>query len=310
MYFIPDGGDAIFIRYDTQGGFDANGSWTTYTVPSNAIGYQGGTFDGRYVYFAPGEDDGDDDAGGDGSGLVLRYDTQGGFTSSASWSSFDTTKADGSLASEAAGYRGAVFDGRYVYLVPVDLTANVAARYDTKGAFDEAASWELFDTMTLNSQIQGYASAMFDGAFVYLIPQYASEVVLQFDITKPFTAATSWQQYNVASGSGTIGGNDTPTFAAGGYDGRFLYYVPGITVGDQLNGLLGRNDDGKKEFLDAGAWSTFDTTKLHADSFGATVYDGRYLYLAPGGGTPTFARFDTKETSSQPKLPGYFGSFF
>jgi hypothetical protein len=306
VYFIPFGGSAMFLRYDTTASFDGQDSWSSYQPNMDGIDYAGGTFDGRYVYFAPYEDQALDP-----SGAVLRYDTKGSFTTAASWTKFDTAAlGSGDLQGAATAFRGAAFDGRYVYFVPSGSESNVTARYDTKATFDVGASWEVFDTGNVNSQVEGYTGAVFDGAYIYLVPQYESAPVLQLDITKPFGSTSAWKAYAAAPGSGMIGGADSPNFAGGAYDGRFLYFVPGANGDGTLNGLLARHDDGISSFTAPGSWSTFDATKkLKVGDFGSSVYDGRYLYFAPGLYS-AFARFDTKDTTLQPKLPAYFGSFF
>jgi hypothetical protein len=59
-------------------------------------------------------------------GVVARYDTQASFTTVGSWSTFDTA----TLNANAITFAGAVFDGRYVYLVPSG--AGIVARFDAK----------------------------------------------------------------------------------------------------------------------------------------------------------------------------------
>src|ERR1043166_6891130 len=48
-------------------------------------------------------------------GRVLRYDIQGVFTNSASWTAFD---AGNTAGLQTQGYVGAVSDGRYIYFAP------------------------------------------------------------------------------------------------------------------------------------------------------------------------------------------------
>jgi len=87
VHFIPFMGKKDFhcnvLRYDTLGGFQDAKSWQTRDAGNTSglktVGYNGGAFDGRYLYFAPWHD-------GDayvterkivGHGRVLRYDTVG-----------------------------------------------------------------------------------------------------------------------------------------------------------------------------------------------------------------------------------------
>jgi hypothetical protein len=73
----------------------------------HGAGFDGAGFDGRFVYFVPNLDVGP-------SGLVVRVDSLGDFTDKKSWSTFNMT----SLDPAAAEFRGAVFDGQYMYFIP------------------------------------------------------------------------------------------------------------------------------------------------------------------------------------------------
>src|SRR5690348_18423219 len=79
-------------------------AWSSFDVTSvdpNANGFYGVTFDGRYMYMAP--EDGDTDLP---HGQAVRFDTQGAFTSSSAWTTFDLT----SVSASARGFGGAAFD--------------------------------------------------------------------------------------------------------------------------------------------------------------------------------------------------------
>ena len=94
MYFIPfynggadeSGFHCELLRYDTSKGFADEEAWSaadgSLLAPPNPGGFNGGAFDGRFLYFAPWRKDGEPgDPTGDGTifphGQVLRYDTAG-----------------------------------------------------------------------------------------------------------------------------------------------------------------------------------------------------------------------------------------
>jgi hypothetical protein len=81
---------------------------------------------------------------------------------------FDTTTVN----ANSKGFNGAVFDGRYVYLVPYNNGAfyGQVTRYDTTGSFTAAGSYSVFDTTTVNANSKGFIGAVFDGRYVYLVP--------------------------------------------------------------------------------------------------------------------------------------------
>jgi hypothetical protein len=176
VYFVPDydvGPFGRVVRYDTTAPFGASASWSTFdvaTVSENAKGFQGAAFDGQYVYFLPGE-----------TSFLARYNTHAPFNVGTSWEAFDV----GALS--ATGFRGATFDGRYVYLAPRSSASpghGVLARYDTTAPFASASSWSTFDTTRANANATAFQGAVFDGRYVYLVPDNGS-VAARFDAKTP-----------------------------------------------------------------------------------------------------------------------------
>ena len=264
--------------------FGSSLSWSTAEVSAVATGsYNGTAFDGRYVYFAP-----------DGTnGKVLRFDTEQAFGSSTAWSAFDLTALD----PRATGYRGAVFDGRYVYLVPAVGAGVLAARFDTEAPFASGASWSLFSLKTVSNALSGFTGATFDGRYLYLVPAFSpTALATRFDTHATFASAASWSTFAMSG----IHPKAT-SFAGAAFDGRYVYYVPwrsGTTGGT----ILTRYDP-QGGFGDPGSWTALDLTTLDANARGyhAAAFDGRYLYLVPGWTAPapawsstTLARYDTK----------------
>jgi hypothetical protein len=295
------------------------GTWTFFepsTVDTNARNFQGGTFDGRYVYFAP-----------DSNGTVTRYDTQGSFIGNAAWTTFDTT----TLSPAAQGFSGAVYDGQYVYFVPYHSVATgyegLVVRYDTHGAFAGGGpAWTVFDTNTLpvpngGPTLAGFNGGVFDGRAVYLAPYFdgtRQSGVARYAIeggTVPEAGATT-----DAGDSGTHDGGDAgaaeagpPEFGTasqwswfdmstlndnaagylgGAFDGRYLYLVP-YTNNAGASGVVARYDT-DASFVSNGAWSFFDTSGIDTSSVGfiGAAFDGRYLYLVPHSKT-IVTRYDT-----------------
>ena len=139
VYFAAYG-HGVIVRCDTEGDFTSDASWESYdasvTGGLDTAGFDGGFFDGRYVYFAPFVSP-RQDGGWNFHTNWLRYDTAGGFGDPASW---DAAAADETDGLPTIGYNGGASDGRYLYLAPwqdgtdgkFGIHGNVL-RYDTTG---------------------------------------------------------------------------------------------------------------------------------------------------------------------------------
>ena len=261
--------------------FTAVDSWSSVDIRGLSSGaYDGSAFDGRYVYFAP---DGN-------NGKVLRFDAQGPFTTDASWAVFDVTTLD----TRAIAYRGSVFDGRYLYLIPSGAFG-IVTRYDTQSPFANAASWTTFEVPTVDASAKGFTGATFDGRFVYLVPAFGT-MAARLDTHGGFTLASSWTAFDIKTAAA-----GASSFAGAVYDGHYVYFVPwrAATTG---SGILMRYDP-NGAFADPASWSSLDLTTLNpaASGYHTAAFDGRYLYLVPGWTAPTpawstsvLARFDTR----------------
>jgi hypothetical protein len=292
VYGVTDG---VVTRYDTQASFGDPSSWSTFdtaTVDASATGFGGAAFDGRYIYLVPAYN-------GTLDGIVARYDTQSTFTTATSWITFDVA----SVNANAVSYDGAVFDGRYLYLVPND-SKSLVARYDTQASFGTASSWTIFDTTNVDPVAKGFHGGAFDGRYVYFIPWYNGTaihgLVARYDTRASFGATTSWETFSTTSVNANAKG-----FMGAAFDGRYVYLVPYNNNGALNDGILARYDT-EATFADAASWTTFDIASVNANAIGfdGAAFDGRYLYLAPnnGGASGLAARFDAKQPAALPQL--------
>jgi hypothetical protein len=142
LYLVPGYPHAtapylVAARHDTQGGFTDPKSWEAFPLDgvngqsAYYVAYWGAAFDGRYVYFAPTE-------GKEPSGTsyfyasqVLRFDSTGKFADPTAWATYNVSESN----TGAAGFVGAVIDGRYVYFAPYyngSTYDGIVARFDAK----------------------------------------------------------------------------------------------------------------------------------------------------------------------------------
>jgi hypothetical protein len=292
VYFIPDysaGSLGQVTRYDTTGSFTASTSYSVYdttAVNASSKGFRSAIFDGRYIYFVP-------DFNGAYSGQVTRYDTTGVFTASDSYSVYDTTAVNAS----SKGFVGAVFDGRYVYFVPNynGAYSGQVTRYDTTGVFTAADSYSVYNTTAVNASSKGFYGAVFDGRYVYFVPNYNGAYfgqITRYDTTGSFTSSGSYSVYNTTAINASSKG-----FRGAVFDGRYIYFVPYYN-GAYLGQVTRYDTTGS--FTASDSYSVYDTTNVNANSkgFRGAVFDGRYVYFVPYNNGSYFGQITRYDTGS------------
>jgi hypothetical protein len=226
LYYFSSGNNTFF-RYDSTGPFTSSSSWTTYTY-GTADEFTAGVFDGRYIYFvswaypinAANPD------------LVVRFDTQGSFTDSASWTSVNIQNVGGTNRNYANA--SANFDGRYLYLNPgyngyAGQDSDSVVRYDTTLSFtDTTHAWTAFGASAVSANATNLSGGtVYDGQYVYYLgnwsPSGGDGTVLRYDTTLPFGQASSYSAFETLTVDGT--GKDK-LYAGGAFDGRYMYLVP------------------------------------------------------------------------------------
>jgi hypothetical protein len=299
LYLPPFGQPSpVMARYDTQGTYTSNGSWTTLDLtsvaPTAGNGVAGAVVVGGRVYAPPY-----------GNSVALDYDTTMPFAIATSWNAFDATALVGASYVAVSG----TTDGKFVYFAP--FSSGLVLRYDTSAPFSAAPSWTTFDTTTVNADAPAFEGAVFDGQYVYFVPsgaQFTASLVVRYNTQGTFSDGGSWDTFDIKQSNATAGG-----FVGGAFDGRFVYFVPyGGAKG--LSGVVTRYDTTQASFGSVGSWQSFDLTTLNpnAQGYASAAFDGRYLYLSPNlsAGMPAHfvARFDSR---SPPAVPAtYTGSFF
>jgi hypothetical protein len=283
----------------TYNDFASPSYWSTFDASSLVADddacFEGGAFDGRYVYFAPCSPSNLGDPI-----VIARYDTQHSFSDPGAWSSLDLETLD----SRMAGFAGAVFDGQYVYLVPYadvptmpTIPDAILARYDTRSSFEDAGSWSTFDITAVSAGYGlGEGGGAFDGRYVYLLGQ---DTVARVDTQASFEAPSSWSSFSTQTiGAGCLVGAV--------FDGRYLYFVP--ACGSPRFSIPAVRYDTTADFGATESWSIFDVAALlpaadqqaaqtgEAYEYQGGAFDGRYVYFAPEQGNYV-VRYDTATTS-------------
>jgi len=288
VYFTPfnngRGYHGEILRYDTTKDFESNDAWKTFDTTKhlvgNPVGYADNTFDGRYVYFAPYNNN------KVFHGVILRYDTTRDFESVESWDTFDPS--NNGVGIEARGYIGAVFDGTFVYFVPDNKGSDAAPhaevlRYDTRLEFQSSESWNTFDAKLngVGENPVGFVSGTFDGRHVYFSPFWHNEV-LRYDTTKDFETVESWETFDAKLNG--LEKNFGGYWGRPAFDGQYIYFVPYSNSQDGYHGEVLRYDT-RLEFQSTESWQIFDA-KLNGIGtnpvgYHSAEFDGRYVYFSP-----------------------------
>jgi hypothetical protein len=262
--FAEDDLSSCVVRYDTSAAFHDPASWQTFdsrVVSERAANFDGGAFDGRYLYFVPLS-----------TGVALRYDTHGDFHDRHSWQHHDV----GRFSAEG-WFVGAVFDGRFLYLVA--YAHAVIVRYDTLGDFTEATSWSSRDVDgTDGLGTGGFDGGLFDGRYVYFIPWSSAGGghhgnFLRFDTLGAFDDPASWTAHDTSF----IDGMPTIGYNGGVFDGRYLYGAP-VCDDDAFHGRILRYDT-----LDEGTFALRYADCGHNGGLCAAVPGPSFVVNAPTG---------------------------
>ena len=180
------------------------------------------------------------------------------------------------------GFSGAIFDGRYVYFIPMNNGSfqGQVTRFDTHGAFKNQHCWSYFDTTTLNPDSKGFINGAFDGRYIYFAPfingQHFGQVT-RYDTKKYFTSPDSWNFFNTTKLNPNSKG-----FVGAIFDGRYVYFVPYQLDPKTCHGQVTRYDTHGKFEVET-SWDFFDMTNIHPNYKGyhAALFDGRYIYFIP-----------------------------
>jgi len=284
-------GATYMTRFDTQADFLSEAAWSTFNIGAfdyAAYRFAGAAFDGRYIYYAPNSTP--------NKIHVARYDTQASFEAPAAWSTFNVEPI---AAAPVLSFKGAVFDGRYVYFIPEaddsDAPGGKVVRYDSQSPFDTAASWSMFDTVRVNPKAQRFSGGAFDGRYLYMAPAGTKEgergFAARYDTQASFEQTSSWSTFDT-----TALDPWAFEFAGAVFDGRYLYFAARA-----FGGRTPRYDT-QGSFEDPLSWSLFDAqmfVKEQPQNFGGVVFDGRYVYFLPNA---TFgARHDTTADFAEPR---------
>lgn len=311
VYFSPVGqARGVALEYDTRAAFTVTKSWTTFALEDDAGDddkFVGAAFDGRYLYLPPFAQ---------ASPVLSRYDTQGTYSSAASWTSVALASV---TTSSPKGTAGAVYASHHVYFPP--YANGVALAYDTTAPMTSASAWSSHDASLLVGSSFVACSGASDGKYVYFAP-YSSGLMLRYDMSMAFTATGAWATFDTTALNASAGG-----FEGAVFDGRYVYFVP---AGAQFTATLTVRYDTTMPLASTGAWETFDIkgASAAAGGFVGGAFDGRYVYYVPYGSSTGMSglvvRFDTTQpsfsavsawqtfdlTTLNPTARGYAGAAF
>jgi len=174
-----------------------------------------------------------------------------------------------------SGFRGATFDGQFVYFAPYQNNHNIrhgyTANYNTKLPFDDSKAWNVFDIQALGIGFQG---ALYHNDYVYYVPYFFDELinqtgtkVVRYNTNMPYVNNTSWEAYG-----------NFDSYEDGIVVGDFVYFSPHLDKNQKFNTKPLRYDT-NKQFSDPAAWERIEFRLNH--SYVGAAFDGRFIYYSP-----------------------------
>jgi len=288
IYFVPyNNGSATgyLARYDTRGALTQPSSWTGVDLTStsalgsaNYVSFEGGIYDGRYIYLVPNNT----------GGYLARYDSKGSLTSSSSWTGVSIASSQILNSSNFQNFQTSQYDGRYIYFAQ---GSGYLARYDTKKSLNDSTAWNginLTSSSFLNNGCySNFVGAVFDGRYMYFVPAYNGSYIgtgclARFDTVGSFSSGAHWSGIDITSSLATNNPN-AYGFSGGIFDGRYIYFVGSTHGGGGPSGVFARydtlsplNSPASWTSTDIASASMLNNTQLRG-WVGATS-DGRYIY--------------------------------
>lgn len=288
VYYCPyDKGEenGIVLRYNTSKPFHDSSAWNYYDAGNvdglNTKNYFGMVFDGRFIYFVPA--DCRDEIGS--HGRVLRFDTKGPINQPSSWAAYDAGDTD---SLNCRGYRGAVFDGRFIYFIPHindGMTGDgfhaVFLRYDTRAPFKATSSWAAYDTSALGGL--GYWGGVLSGNYIYFSPYnrlwgHENGRVLRYDYFMPFKDPNAWSVMDLEAINSIAVNFGTPAA-----DENYIYFPSGQWVWVEGFELCVARYNKSLPFEDPSSWEIMEMQYLEPfpQAHGCAFFHGQYVLFGP-----------------------------
>ncbi|HIH44433.1 MAG TPA: hypothetical protein HA257_04975 [Candidatus Methanoperedenaceae archaeon] len=296
--------NSITTQVDARA-FNDSASYSFYDT-SSANSSSGGYFRaasvGQYIYFAPYYNY----VTSQYHGVVMRYDTTEVFDLSGSYAFFDMASVNAS----AKGYKGVTTDGKYLYFSPFfnGVIHGMIARYNTSADFNAPSSYDFYDVSGMNSSAKGLYGNVFDGRYVYFVPNgnYESSypgVVVRYDTTGAFNSPESYSFYDISGLNASAKG-----FTGAIFDGISVYFVP---YNGGNSGVVARYST-TADFNTASSYEFFDLTGVNANAKGflGGGYAKGFVYFSPYYNGAEYHGLACRYNISQPfNVTGSFSCF-
>ena len=160
-YYNGSSAHGLLIKYDTSLSFLSSNVEikNLESINANLKGFYGLSITEDHMYIIPYND-------GSPHGKLVRCNLNKSFSDDNSYEYIDLTSVDSGLK----GYKGSIYDGRYLYLIPFNNGSRHGkiARIDTYNF--NTSNVEFLDLANVNANFEGFWGASFDGKYMYLVP--------------------------------------------------------------------------------------------------------------------------------------------
>ena len=266
------------IRYDAFNTSDV-AVFDLKTINTSCAGYSDVVSDENFVYLCPTLD----------SSQFVSYIINASINDLDSYQNMLLTSIDSHLTSLSA----IVYDNhRYIYFIPSDSTNAYACRYDTSYKdITNVSAYVVFNVGTVGIGCTAFGSGIFDGRYVYFLPNGINNVGLQYDTRLPFDNTNSYATFDFSDIMDTVG------FSGSAYDGTYIYMSPYNDI-SQHGTIVIYNVT--SDFTNENSYQVFDLTTLNsvAVGFRKCCVNDKYIHFVSATNSLTVVLDTTKNVES------------
>jgi len=231
-------------------------------IDEGCCGFSDAVFDGKNIYLCPSQT----------GSLFVSHDMSALISNVDSYQTKNLTTVNVHLV----GLTAIVYDNhRYIYFIPGNTVNAYACRYDTSyGDITNGAAYTVFNVGTVGEGCTGFGAGLFDGRYVYFLPDGTSSMGMRYDTRAAFTSTDSYSTIDFSDVVDVVG------FMGAACDGRYVYMA--TYNAENQTGIVVVYDM-SEAFDDSDSYIVFDLATMNSSAVGfrKCCVNDKYVYFAP-----------------------------